>query len=236
MMLARLAKADAAVVGHRLRAAARGAVEVVEIRAADARRQGRKAHRHHLGAEPKRFQHLRAPIARDTGDTHLGHHLEQARLEGLAVARGGFIADRGECQVWMNRRRTDGDQARDVVDVDRVTRDRDDVGRHPPPGREEVRVHRAHRERHRHRHAVQRRTPVAQRDHAGDLAGLAAQAKERVAERFVRRVRRVEDGRALQHPRELGGAEHRRFQLEHLSVGRKCALRALGGNGGVVSA
>src|SRR5712691_1105160 len=111
MVLARLAEADAAVVGHRPRSAARGVVEVVEVRAANPRGHGWKARRHDLGAEPERFQHLRAPVAGDTGDAHLGHDLEQARLEGLAVARGGLIAGGGEGEVWMDRRRADGDEA-----------------------------------------------------------------------------------------------------------------------------
>src|SRR5438046_6219508 len=54
----------------------------------------------------------------------------------------------------------DRDQARDVVHIHRVTRDRDDVGGHAPARLQQVRMHGPDRERHRHWQPVLRRAPV----------------------------------------------------------------------------
>ena len=207
VVLAGLAESHPAVVGHLRRPRARQALDVIEVDAADAGWHGGEAHLHHLGAEPERLEDLAAAVAADARDAHLGHDLQEAGLEGFAVAGGGFVARRREREVRVNRTRADGDQACDVVDIDRVARDRHDVGGHPSPGGEQVRVHGADRERHRDRKPNRACTAVAQCDHSAHLIGLPAQALQRVAQRLVRRVRRVEDDCVLQHAGQLGGAE-----------------------------
>ena len=140
VVLTRLAETDAAVVRERLRPAAADALDVLEVGAADPRRHGGEAHLHDLGAEAQCLQDLRPSVARHTGDAHLGHDLEQAGLDGLAVARRRFIANGCERQVRMDRGRSDGDEARDVVHVDDVASDGHDVGGHAPARGQQVGV------------------------------------------------------------------------------------------------
>ena len=217
-MLARFAEADAAVVGHGVRPAARGALDVGEVRAADARGHRPEAHLGDLGAQPERLQHLGAAIARHARDAHLRHDLEQPRFERLAIPRGGFVAHGRKRQVRMDGRCTDRDQAGDVVNVDRVAGDGDYVGGHPTSSGKQMRMHGPDGERHRHGDPLQRGAAIAQCDHAGDLVCLTAQARQRVAQRFVRRIGGVEDGRGFQDARQLGRTQHRRLELQELVI------------------
>ena len=116
----------------------------------------------------------------------------------------------------MHRGRADRDQARDVVHIHRVTRDRDDVGGHAPARLQQVRMHGPDRERHRHWQPVLRRAPVAQGDHAPRRRRFPTKALQSVAQRFVRRVGGVEHHRVLEDPGQLGGAKHRGVELEQL--------------------
>jgi len=118
----------------------------------------------------------------------------------------------------MHRGGADRDQACDVVDVDDVARDGDDVGRHPAACGQQMGVHGSDRERHRHRYSVLCRAAITERDHAGRLAGLCAQSPKCVAQRFIRRVGSVQNGRFLQDTCQFGRAEEWRFQLEQLVV------------------
>ncbi len=120
----------------------------------------------------------------------------------------------------MHRCGADCDEARDVVDVDRVAGDRDDVGGHTLAGAQEVRVHSADGKGHRYGHPLRHRPAVAQSHDPVNFFRLAAQARQRVSQGFTCGVRCVQDRRFFEHARELRGAEDRRFELEELAVGR----------------
>ncbi len=220
VVLSGLAEAHAAVVRHRLGSLASGVLDVVQVGAADPRGDRGEAQLHHLGTEAERLDDLGAAIARDAGDSHLGHDLQQSRLERLSVARRGFIAHGRERQVGMDRRRADGDQAGEVVHIDAVAGDGHDVGCHSPTGRKQMRVHGADRERHRHGQTVQRRPAVAQGDDPFSRFRLTTQSSQCVTQGFARRVRRIEDHRVFQHAGQLRSPEHRRFELEQFAVDR----------------
>ncbi len=114
----------------------------------------------------------------------------------------------------MHRARADGDEARDVVNVNDVAGDRDQVVRHPAAGLQEGFVHRPHRQRHRNGRAFDVRAAVADSDDAFGLGSFGTNAQERIAQRFATRIGGVDHGRAFEHPGELGRPEHRRLELE----------------------
>src|SRR5438876_296811 len=61
-------------------------LELGEADSAHGRGRSREAELDHLAPEPERLEHLRAAVARDVADAHLGHDLEHAVLDGVAVA------------------------------------------------------------------------------------------------------------------------------------------------------
>ncbi len=113
----------------------------------------------------------------------------------------------------MHRGGADRDEACDVVHVDSVASDGDDVFDHSLTGGQQVLVHRADRQRHRNGKAIRTAPAVTERDDARSLGRLAAQPEQRLAQRLVRRVRRVQHSRVFEHARKLGGPKHRRIEL-----------------------
>ena len=235
VMLAELPEPHAAVVGQLRDLVVAGRVQchglnVIEVHTADLRRHCGEAHLHHLGAETERFEDLRTAVAVDARDAHLGHDLEQPDLERLAIA-GFSLRRRGaggrEGKIRMNGGCADADEASDVVNIDDITCDRDHVLGHALARLQQGFVHRAHRKRHRDRKPARSSAAIAQHDNTSGCARFAAEPDERVAQRFVVRIRGVKHRRVLEHSSQLGGAEHRRLELQQ-------TLRS--GNGRVMAA
>jgi hypothetical protein len=85
---------------------------------------------------------LRAAVARDARDAHLGHDFQEPGFECFSVPDFTVRSGGRQRQVWVHRRRAEGDQARDVMNIDRVAGDGDDVLRHALPRLQQALVNR----------------------------------------------------------------------------------------------
>mmetsp|Transcript_14354 Transcript_14354/g.42188 ORF Transcript_14354/g.42188 Transcript_14354/m.42188 type:complete len:268 (+) Transcript_14354:2563-3366(+) len=219
--------------------------EHVEAHALEAAGGAREARVHHLLAQAHRLEDLRALVALHRGDTHLGHHLEDAEGNGLLVLGHG----RGRGHARLRRHGADGlvghvgaDAVRavahergEVVYLLRVRRVHEQTHLGARLLLDEALVHGARGEQGGHRDARLGHGPV--REHHQPLAvghrgaRLDADALDRLAERraAVRaRLRHVKGGVDLGGaPALVGGAldgghglEGEAGLLHHEALGR----------------
>ena len=141
----------------------------------NARRHTREVARNQPPAQPDRFEHIGAAIARNDRDTHLGHDLEQALVDRFAVTPDtveqrhvaeqppAMAVDDGFLrQIGVHRRRPDADQNGEIMgvqafgaaDVDRCVGSQRFI--------DEMRMNRAGRQDHRHRRAARTAVLVRQ--------------------------------------------------------------------------
>ncbi len=67
-------------------------LEILEVRALDAACGALEAHGDHFVAQAHDFEQLRTAVARNGGNAHLGHDLEQPLADSAAVAAAEFLA------------------------------------------------------------------------------------------------------------------------------------------------
>ena len=210
--------------------------------AAERRRGAFEALLDDLVADAQCLEDVRAAVAEQRADAHLGHDLQQAGLDGGLVIlfrlrrgdrRGGLVggrevADRGERQVRINGSGAVADQAGDVVDVTRLARLGDEVALEADAGVDELRGDRAHREEHGDGDLVAGDTLVGEDDDARAVGlhgteGAGGDVLEGVLER-VRTGGRVEEYREagdaaaeeldLRQRDELVVEQHRRVKRD----------------------
>ncbi len=167
---------------------------VLESHALDARRRPREAPVHDAVVHAERLEDLRAFVAGQRRDAHLGHHLEDAVVDGRLVVvedllRGEALerirpapcactpcaiaqqplriqrAQRLHRQVRVHRVHTVPDEAAEVVHLARLCRLDDDRHLRSLLLAHQVVVHGARRNKRRERHPRSARRAVAQHNH-----------------------------------------------------------------------
>ncbi len=182
--------------------------ELLDAEAADARGSAEEPELDEVRAEADRLEQLRAVVAGQQRDAHLGEDLEQALLGGDAVVaqgllevggRGGAgplsggrrlvaepaalpeVAHRLEGEVRVHGRGAVADEAGEVVDAPALRRLGDERGPAAQASPDQVVVHGADGEQRRHvaRAGHQRRDPVAEDD---DLDAVAHRGRRLAAD------------------------------------------------------
>ena len=195
----------------------------------------------HLPRQADDLEQLRAAVAGDRRDAHLGEDLQQPLVQAGAVAaldrrevlRRGLAAalqrgQRLQRQIGMHGGGAVADQRRDVVRVADGAGVDQQVGAAAQPGADQRVVHRAGGEQGMHRHPPRRRVAVGQhQDHAavgdgphrpgGELAHHLAQIARAVPVQAdpVRPVDALAEG---QQALEFLVRQHRRFDHHPLGV------------------
>ncbi len=184
-----------------------------------------------LGIEPDGMESLRTAVARERGDAHLGHDLEQAFFHGgPIILRGGGrlgdlegvdlqlaareqILDGGEGGVRIDRGGAVGEQAGQLVDFAALGRFTDEARLGAALHADEVMMHRADGQQHGHRSVRGIDLPVAQDEDGSTrvdgVLGLPANA----VEMLFQAIRSLGDGKTA---REGGGTERPVFLPEDL--------------------
>ncbi|CCF70123.1 hypothetical protein XAPC_3853 [Xanthomonas citri pv. punicae str. LMG 859] len=217
---------------------ARLGVQPHQVHAADPRRGVGKAQVHHVRVQPDDLEQLRAAVAGDGADAHLGDDLGQALVDALAVAAADLrlltalaqLQDAAPAQVEqglvgqvrVHRGGADAEQAGHVVRVARGAGLDDQVDVAAQAHLAQVVMHRAGgQQRMRHR-PVRHRVAVGQQQHhrTGARCGfhLLADAFQPGLEAFFQAVGQVDQAVALDvllHLQQLAQfalAEHRRIE------------------------
>ena len=168
-------------------------LQVGEIGALDAAVAALEAQLDDLIGEPHDLEQLRAPIARDGRDAHLGHHLEQALADAAAVAAAelltgvgldgdGAVAHQIEQrligEIRVDGRRAIADQAGKMVRVARRAGLHQDVALAAQAGVDQAVMHRAGGEQRMDGQTPLDEIPVREQQHqlAGAHRGLGVVA------------------------------------------------------------
>ncbi len=175
--------------------------DVGETEALDLRIRAGEGIGDHVGVNADGLEHLCAAVAGQRGDAHLGHDLEQALFERVAVVltrRGGIgdleftlgeeILQRRDGDVGIDRRGTVAEQTGELMHIAALGGFADDAGLGAQIGAGEVMVHGADREHHGDGRVSGIDVPIAQDDDRSTfldgLFGLGANAVERGLEAF----------------------------------------------------
>ena len=126
-----------------------------------------------LAVDTDRLEDLGAAVRGQRRDPHLGHDLEQPRLDGRAevvdrllrierlhAALAGETTHRLECQVRVDGARAVTDQAGEMVDVPGIARFNNNVGSHAQARADQMLVDSARRQQHRNRRVPRVDTPI----------------------------------------------------------------------------
>ena len=116
-----------------------------------------------LFGDAEGFEHLRAAVGEQRGNTHLGHDLEQAGVDGGLVIEAGLLggdrfgrlAGGGQCGDQLERKvgvhciGTEGEQGGDLVNVTGFAGFDHEVGLQAQAGADQLLIDRTDREQHR---------------------------------------------------------------------------------------
>ena len=218
---------------------ARVAVQALEAGAAHARGRAREAQLHHFRRQADDLEQLRAAVAGDGGDAHLGDDLGQALVDALAVA----AADLGDLallqlqdaapahveqglvgQVGIHRGGAETEQAGDMVRIAGGAGLDDQVGVTAQPDPAQVVVDGAGGQQRMHHRPPRQRVAVGDQQHhhafAHGLLGLPADALDPGLQPFVHLVGQVDQPvlvRVLRHHHhlpQLALRQHRRVEQD----------------------
>ena len=158
-------------------------LEVVEVRAGNPAVRALEAQADHLLAQAHDLEQLRAAVARDGGNAHLGHDLEQSLADAAAIAAAEFLPHRrfhfqraGAHEIeqgLIGEIRVDGgrpvaDQAGEMMRIARRAGLHQDVALAAQSGLDQAVMHRAGGEQGVHGHLALDQVAVRQQQH--DLA------------------------------------------------------------------
>ena len=222
-------------------------LEPREAGAADARRRRLETQRDDFRREADDLEQLRAAIAGDAADAHLGHDLQQPLADAAAVAAAELqmlVADLGrehaaapqrvqrlECEVRIHGRGAEADQTGEVMRIARGAGFDQQVHVAAQARAHQVQVDRAGRQQRVHGHGAALGVAVAEQQdfdaRTRRRLGLGAEAAQRTFEGFglgveVQMQQAVGIGEARQRQQlpQLALREHRRVQQHVVHVVR----------------
>ena len=187
-----------------LRQVLRVGLQVGEIRALNAAVRAFETERYHVLAQAHDLEQLRAAVARDGGDPHLGHDLEQSLANAAAIAAAQFLArvrihfhralaheieQRLVRQIRIHGRGAIADETREMVGVARRAGLDQDVALAAQPRLDQAMMHGAGGEQRLNRNLAPDEVAVRQEQH--QLPG---------AHRRFRPLAHLEDGGLEVHP------------------------------------
>ncbi len=194
--------------------------DVAEVHAQHLRNRAVEGVVDDIGMKPDGTESLRAAVAGQGRDAHLGHDLEQALFECVTVIlRGGGDVDglvarlhlslgdkpvqRGKRNVGIDRRRAVTEQTGELVDIAAFRRFADEARPGALVDADEVMMDRAGGEEHRNRRMLRVDLPIAQNNERSAFVDGLLRLGADAVEVLLQAVRPFADGEAARHGRGM---------------------------------
>ena len=148
-----------------------------------------------VAVEADRFEHLTGTVAAQCGNAHLGHHFEQPLVNRVDViprrshrvgsnrSGTGELSDRLQCEIGIDRRRTEAEQQREMHDLAHLARLDDDARLRTESGRHQRAVDRRSRQKRRNRRGILRWIAVGENEDSV----IGTHRLDRVGSEFLQR-------------------------------------------------